>query len=109
MKIKTIEIPIYFCHLTIIIFDKDLSYTEKKYKTHSLKDYGAVTLKDEKKYRHFVVAFENYNKSIIAHEIVHIVNFIYLDCAMELDRHNDEPQAYLTGWLFDKIDNFFTK
>lgn len=107
MKIKTIEIPIYFCKLTMII-DKDLSYVEKKYKTNSLKDFGAVTLKDENKYRHYVVAFENYNKSTIAHEIVHIVNYIYIDSTMELDRFNDEPQAYLTGWLFEKIDNFIS-
>jgi len=25
---------------------------------------------------------------------------------MELDRFNDEPQAYLTGWLFDEIYKF---
>jgi hypothetical protein len=29
-----------------------------------------------------------------------------LDCAMQLDRDNDEPQAYLMGWLFEEIDKF---
>lgn len=108
--VKTIiEIPIYQCSLTIIL-DKDLKYVEKTYKTISLDDFGAVTLKDESKYRHFIVAFTDVKHvSNIAHEIVHIKNHIYLDCAMQLDRHNDEPEAYLTGFLFDKIYEFLNK
>lgn len=100
---KTIQIPIYCCELTIII-DKDLSYIEKKYKTSSLENFGAVTLKDESKCRHYVVAFtDKEHLSNIAHEIVHIKNHIFLDCAMHVDRCNDEPEAYLTGWLFERI------
>ena len=57
MKSKTIKIQIYNAKLTII-FDYDLSFLEKKYKTKSLKDFGAVTLKDDSKHRHYVVAFE---------------------------------------------------
>jgi|SRR6478736_3229788 len=105
MIVKTIKIPIYCGELTIIL-DKDLKYVEKKYKTTSLENFGAVTLKDKSKYRHYVVAFSDRNHlSNIAHEIVHIKNHIFLDCAMELDRYNDEPEAYLTGWLFDQIHN----
>lgn len=106
MKIKTIKIPIYQCKLTIIL-DKDLSYIEKKYKTKSLEDFGAVTLEDKSDYRHYVVAFTDKDHlSNIAHEIVHIKNHIFLDCAMEVDRYNDEPEAYLTGYLFDEIFTF---
>lgn len=100
---KTINIPIY-CAKLIVIFDKDLSYIENKYKTKSLKDFGAVTLKDESKCRNYVVAFEYNSGSIIAHEIVHIINLIYLDCGIELDRVNDECTSYLTGWLFSEIE-----
>lgn len=106
MKIKTIKIPIYCGNLSII-YDKELIEVEKKYKTKSLKDFGAVTLKDENKYRHYVVAFtDSTHLSNIAHEIVHLKNHIFLDCAIELDRYNDEPEAYLTGWLFDQIYEF---
>lgn len=106
MKIKTINIPIYCCKITMIL-DSDLEYVQKKYKTISLENFGAVTLKDNSKYRHYVVAFTDKNHlSNIAHEIVHIKNHIFFDCAMELDRFNDEPEAYLTGWLFDEIYNF---
>lgn len=108
MKSKIISIPIYCGKLTII-FDKNLKYVEEKFKTPPLENYGAVTLKDESKYRHYVVAFEYYSGSIIAHEIVHIINYIFTDCGIHLDRDNDEHQAYLTGWLFEKIDEFLKK
>lgn len=107
MKSTTIDINPYCAKLTMILDDRNLSYTEKEYKTKSLKNFGAVTFKDESKYRHYVVAFsDKKHLSNIAHEIVHIKNHIYLDCAMELDRYNDEPEAYLIGWLFDEIINF---
>jgi uncharacterized protein YlbG (UPF0298 family) len=109
MRKTTIDIPIYCCKLSIIL-DNDLSYVEKKYKTKSLSDFGAVTLKEESKYRHFVVAFTDATHlSNIAHEVVHLKNQIYIDCAMEVDRYNDEPEAYLTGWLFDQIYEFINK
>lgn len=107
MKKKTINIPIYGGKLTITL-SEDMSHIEKKYKTIPLDGYfGAVVLKDKTKYRHYVVAFTDKNHlSNIAHEIVHIKNHIYIDAAMALDRYNDEPEAYLTGWLFDEIYNF---
>lgn len=106
MKKKTIDIPIYGGRLKMIL-SKDLSYIERKYKTGSLKGFGAVTLTNKNKYRYYVVAFTDKDHlSNIAHEIVHIKNHIYTDADMELDRKNDEPEAYLTGWLFDEIYNF---
>jgi uncharacterized protein YlbG (UPF0298 family) len=103
---KTIDIPIYQCKLTMIL-DKDLKYIENTYNTISLDNFGAVTLQNKSKYRHYVVGFTNKKHlSNIAHEIVHLKNHIYLDCAMELNRNDDEPEAYLTGWLFDQIYNF---
>jgi hypothetical protein len=109
MRKSTIEIPIYECKITIIL-DKDLSYVENKYKTKSLSNFGAVTLDVEAGYRHFVVAFTDATHlSNIAHEIVHLKNAIYLACAMEVNRYDDEPEAYLTGWLFDQINNFLNK
>jgi hypothetical protein len=89
-----------------MIFDKDLSSFQKKYKTADLSGYDAVTLSNKKKLSHYIVAFTSDKGSVIAHEVVHLVNYIYQDCSMQLDRHNDEPQAYLTGWLFNKIEDF---
>ena len=102
---KTIDIPIYQCKLTIIL-DKDLSYVEKKYGTKSLSDYGAVTIRVPNKFSEYVMAFE-YNKgTIIAHEIVHLVNFIYIDSNIRKSRTNDEAEAYLFAYLFKKVVKF---
>lgn len=106
MRKTTIEIPIYQCKLTIIL-DSDLSYIEKEYKTISLENFGAVTLKDESENRHYIVAFTDKDHlSNITHEIVHLKNNIFCDCGAELSVRYDEPEAYLSGWLFDQIYNF---
>lgn len=105
---KVIDIPIYRGKLTII-FDKDLSYVEKKFKTPELKNYGAVTLRHPSEFRHYIVAFEDEDYSLVAHEVVHIVNYLFVDVGVELDRINDEAQAYLTGWLFGEIEKVMNK
>lgn len=106
MKIKNIAIPIYGCRLTMIL-SEDLSKVADKYKLKDVEGFKALVFKDDTKDRHYVVAFTDPSHlSNVAHEIVHIKNHIFLDCAMELDRHNDEPEAYLTGWLFDEIYEF---
>jgi len=45
-------------------------------------------------------------KILYTFECVHLVNAIFLDCGQQLDRENDEAQAYLTGFLFAEIDKF---
>lgn len=105
MKEKTIDIPIYFGKLTIIITDSwskvNLLYNTKI--DSKLYDAVVFEIKDNDEY---IVAIKKVEWSIIAHEVVHIVNAIFLKCGIELDRHNDEPQAYLTGWIINEIDKF---
>jgi hypothetical protein len=110
MKSKTINIPIYECGLTIILTD-DLNEVVKKYKLEGNWDnFGALTFGDKLKHRHYVVAFTDASHlSNIAHEIVHIKNYIFHGINAKIDIDNDEPEAYLTGWLFDKIYDFLTK
>ena len=103
MKEKTIDIPIYFGKLTIITTDSwskvNLLYNTKI--DSKLYDAVVFEIKDNDEY---IVAIKKVEWSIIAHEVVHIVNAIFLNCGIELDRHNDEPQAYLTGWIINEID-----
>jgi len=106
MESKTINIPIYGGKL-IVIVSKDIALIAKKYKlTVDVSNFGAFTFKDKFKYRNYIMVLEDDWRSNVVHELVHIVNHIYLDCAMQLDRHNDEPQAYLMGWLYEEIDKF---
>ncbi len=110
MRKDTIEIPIYYCTLTMIL-DKDFSYIKEKYNIEKdLSNYGSVTLDKEAGHRNYVVSFTDATHlSNIAHEVVHLKNAISIDCAMKLDPHNDEPEAYLSGWLFDQIYNFLSR
>lgn len=41
--------------------------------------------------------------SVLAHEIVHLINIIYRQKGIRLDTENDEWQAYLTSWLFKNL------
>ena len=105
MEEKTIDIPIYFGKLTIITTDSwskvNLLYNTKI--DSKLYDAVVFEIKDNDEY---IVAIKKVEWSIIAHEVVHLVNAIYLKCGIELDRNNDEPQAYLTGWIINEIDKF---
>lgn len=46
---------------------------------------------------------DSLNLKVLAHEIVHIVNLIFRTKGIQLDLNNDEPQAYLTGWLTQEL------
>jgi hypothetical protein len=47
------------------------------------------------------------NTSItIVHETVHLVNMIFQHTGIRPDLNNDELQAYLTGFIFDKINKY---
>ena len=43
------------------------------------------------------------NDGIIVHESVHIVNFLYYRIGAKLDIYEDEHQAYLTQFIFNKL------
>lgn len=108
MKVKEVTIPIYFGKLIIILTD-DFKKVNKVYST-KIKDklYDAVVFRNTKEDSH-IVAIKEIKWSIIAHETVHLVNDIFIKCGVQLDRVNDEPQAYLTGWVIDEIEKFLVE
>ncbi len=108
MHKKTIYIPIYQYRLTMI-YNKNIENVAKKYKLKLYYDYSAFTFEDDLKHRHIIVAFREKDLSVVAHEIVHIKNYILLGIGANLDLNNDEFEAYLTMYLFDKIYNFLNK
>lgn len=97
MKIK---IPIYG-GLLKVIYVKDMSKVIKKYNlTDNCYNHDAFCFKHKGIY---YAIFQTKKPSIVAHESVHIVNMIFEDSNIQLDLINDETQAYLTGWVFNKI------
>lgn len=109
MQSTKFDIPIFGGTVTIY-YGPSLEYVSKKYKVKDLSNYGAVTMANPKdEFKNYIVAFEYTSGSIIAHEIVHLINYLFLDCGVELDRTNDETQAYLTGFFFEKIEAILIK
>lgn len=106
IKIK-IDIPIYFGYL-IIIFSDDLKVVSDKYKLGL----------EEQNYPAFVVGNRNLSgvnqywmvftpkhicHTIVAHEVVHCANWIFHDMTAKIDILNDEPYAYLVGWITGQL------
>lgn len=46
---------------------------------------------------------KHFEPDTVAHEAVHVVNMIYDYSGIRHDPKNDEPQAYLTGWIVGEI------
>lgn len=108
-RVKKHPIPIYHGEL-IIIQDKDCEWVAKKYNLEgNVKMFGAITFPHHTKqgYSRYVMAFFGKTSAMnIAHEAVHFVNNVFNDRYINLDLHNDEPQAYLMGWVVNKCHRF---
>lgn len=113
MQKKKIKIPIYFGTLTMVKYLSEEEF-EREFPIE-LDGCEAISLARRNKrtgVTDYLVAINgNYNTkgSVIAHESVHLCNFIFKDRGLVLDVENDEAQAYLTGWLFEQISEFLIK
>lgn len=102
---KKVKIPLYPGHLIIIKADNLQPIVDKYGFNVDASKYGAFTFSKHKNgvFRCYVLFTDDFHASLIAHEAVHVVNFIYESIGAKLDIINDEPQAYLTQWAFKKI------
>ena len=106
MLVKTIHVPIFLCELTLILCN-DWAPVIKKYELKKkVNNYAACTFTIPDKADCIVIAVKHTDWGIIAHEIVHAVNYIFSYCGVCLDRVNDETQAYLTGWIAGQFETF---
>ena len=109
---KKISIPIYYGYLVVVISD-DFNAVAKKYQIKEpVEHYGAFVypFRNKDGIMEFMVCVpKDVSNHLIAHEVTHLVNAIFIDKGIQLDRHNDEPQAYLTGWIFCEIEKFLNK
>ncbi len=110
MKIVTKDIPIYFGYFRIVIckdFNKGCKKIKKEFPEYKLDTFDAFVFPDRTKKnisRYTVFLKPKASPSIIAHETVHLVNAMFINSHIQLDRHNDEHQAYLTGWFVNEIN-----
>jgi len=112
MKIYKYEIPLYYGELKVVItndFKKALTKLKIKFNpTFKPNSYGAFVVPED---TDIITVFVKPKTTarIISHESVHIVNWVFKKCYINLDLENDEPQAYLTGWVVDKIHESLDK
>ena len=109
MRVETVEIPIYYGNLIIIISNNYKEVAAKYDLKENVDNYGAFVWGKRNEngiMEFFVCVDEQVENHLIAHEVVHLVNMIFIEKGIELDRHNDQPQAYLTGWVFREIEKF---
>jgi len=102
-------VPVYNAQVVILKGDMKDIYQFFKYGTEPNEFDAFVTQRTDKEgYTTYYVCFNEGLKShVIAHEVVHLVNAIFRDRYVKLDLNNDEPQAYLTGYLFEKILKYY--
>lgn len=113
MKNKTakLNIPLYGGQLHITFADS-ASFIEKKFTPKwSLPDGGAAYAFEDPDENVFHIAFlhPHITPGVIAHECLHISNFILRSRGHKLCRKNDEAQAYLVGWLVNQTFNELKK
>lgn len=107
MKVTKVKVPIYFSVIQIVVA-KDLNKALRKLKINENgKDHEAFVVYDEDKIILFIS--KDASQGLIAHESVHIVNLIFKNAHVELDIDNDEPQAYLMGWVVEEITKAIKK
>lgn len=113
MKSKTVNIPIFPGQL-LIIYSEDPEEVNKKFGWDDAGSYRAIAFRNLKQpfAPKFAVAFFPYSinrMNIIAHEAVHIANFICEYAGIKLDTDNDEAYAYILDWVVDQCDKFLNQ
>ena len=91
---------------------KGFAEVNKQYDTDADDSWAGFVFKNPKKKNstEYIVVFQGKpSGTVIAHECVHLSNQVFIDRLMELDPHNDEPQAYLLGWFYTQIEKYFKK
>lgn len=106
---KIITIPIYYGKLVLFQLDdlKDIPKEfDPEFDTHG---YNGLTWTHDSEtgFRYFCMAFEmNTTQKIIAHESYHCLNNIFEHRGIQHDLRNDEPAAYLLGWIVERCHKY---
>lgn len=104
---KLINIPIYDVPLMVGIFDKEKEAIEK-YPEIFTRGTKACVAEDLNTGDIFMIV-PSTKLHHLAHECIHVINVIYKQKGIQPQRDNDEHEAYLMGFLFQKIEALIRK
>lgn len=109
MKIKkdfiVIKVPVYHGRI-LIKFCKDFIKEAHKIGVELRVDansFDGLAFKIPKNGNWCILLSEKITPGVIAHECLHVVNYILGDSGVEVSVTNDEAQAYLLTWLVNKV------
>lgn len=113
MRVSNVKIPIYEINLTIVV-EKDFNIVNKTFKLgleENEKDVNAphawtVNKEDE---IYLLLNPNHLDYNTLCHELTHILLFVADQRNIELDVENDEPLAYLNGYIGEKVFKFADK
>ncbi len=97
------KIPIYYGELHIIIADDFTKHGNFKECVNEYPAFSTPIDKDNWIYGIFINPKRIDDHSLIAHEALHIVGYIFASIKAKMDVDNDEPQCYLLGWVVDEV------
>jgi hypothetical protein len=110
------EIPLYSGYFVIILTNSidNLQKYIPNVKTNNREVYAHSFYENYKGHEGFIVALNFHNNSkirhgVITHEAYHTANFIASARGLIADFDNDEPVAYLAGWVANEIYDFINK
>lgn len=105
---KKIQIPIYNFSIYVTIFDE---WEEiKKYHEDALEcEREGFTLINDLEPTKLRIFVNVECPSCIIHEIIHVKNIIFDIIHHNSNRYNDEPEAYLVQYLYEKIIEIYYK
>lgn len=104
---KTIHIPVWDFRVEICVFDT-IEEAQKKYPEFMTDSLLACTVE----YLHnpkCKLIIPSYNYSDVVHELEHVKNLVWKYKGYKPQEDNDEPDAYLMGWLFEQVDKIIRK
>lgn len=102
---KSFKIDIYDTIITVIVTDNVTQEEQRLYDKHKLDDKvyeeepDGFTLSLPDGNHCVVLKDEKLSMNLLAHEIYHLTNFVTRNRGI----HDEEAQAWLMGYLFDKI------
>lgn len=112
IKVEKFKIPIYSTRVTIVQ-GKDLQKIGRALRLKYPKDWTfenttAITSFRGKK-GVFMVFKKGVSAGVIAHECLHAAGGILSDKGYRYEPDNDEPMAYLLGYMVDKVVKILSK
>lgn len=103
---KSIRVPIYDFKVEVCIFD-DIEEAKREYPRYISYDMLGCTIEWGGSICTLIVPSDNY--STLIHELEHVKNLVWKAKGYKPQADNDEPDAYLLEWLFNRVDKIIKK